>query len=99
MVVVIVSFPAVELPAEEAQLLLKRTAPKYREIPGLQRKYFIGNETLAGGIYEWDEIASAENYFDSKWRQRMKQLYGANPKVTYFDAPCLVDNIAGEIIS
>jgi hypothetical protein len=98
MVVVIVTFPNPGSPPEGSRALLEATAPAYREVPGLRRKYFIGNPETAGGIYEWIDRMSADVYFDAQWRSTMLQRYGVKPEVTYFDAPCLVDNVTNETL-
>ena len=98
MVVVLVSFAPPEKQETDVRGLLEATAPRYREIDGLRRKYFIGSDDAAGGVYEWADLESAERYFDGAWEQRMLASYGAAPTVKYFHAPCLVDNVSGEII-
>jgi heme-degrading monooxygenase HmoA len=98
MIVTLVTFPVAgrEQPDPAAQRrLFEQTAPAYREVPGLVRKYFIGNAQRAGGIYEWRSRADAEAWFTSDWERRMSQGYGAVPVVEYFDAPCIVDNENG----
>lgn len=97
MLVAIVTFPApAEAPADP-RALLEATAPAYREVAGLVRKYFIGNERAAGGVYQWRDRESAERYFDESWRVRMRERYDVEPAVEFFDAPCVVDNAEGAI--
>jgi hypothetical protein len=91
----IVTFPAA--PVEDARALLEAAAPAYRAVPGLRRKYFIGNAEEAGGVYEWEDRAAAERFFDDDWRARMQQRYDAVPELRMFDLPCLVDNVAEEV--
>lgn len=97
MIVTFVTYPAKSLPREESRRLLAEVAPKFQEIPGLLRKYFIGDGTLAGGVYVWRDRASAELYLDEAWRRRMADSYGGEPQVVHFDCPALVDNLAGSI--
>ena len=49
MVIAIVTFPAPQERLPDPRALLEATAPAYRRVPGLKRKYFIGNERNAGG--------------------------------------------------
>lgn len=98
MIVTLVTFPMAgrEPPEPAAQRrLFEETAPAYRSVPGLVRKYFIGNAERAGGIYEWRSRADAEAWFTAEWRSRMQAAYGAVPVVEYFDAPCIIDNELG----
>lgn len=98
MIVTLVTFPTPESSADPRDLI-KAAAPRYRNISGLNRKYFIGNETVAGGLYEWHDRSSAERFFDQAWHKEMAARYGSVPEVVYFDAPCLVDNVVKQIIS
>ena len=77
------------------------TAPRYRDTPGLLRKYYIltENGATAGGIYLWRSRQDAESLYTVDWQKFILDKYGAAPSVTYFDSPVLVDNIAGEIIA
>lgn len=98
MVVVIVTHRAPKLAPGALRALLEATAPSYREVPGLRRKYFIGNGETAGGVYEWMDRLSAERWFDTAWRARMRDRYGIDPQVDFYEAPALVDNVTGELL-
>ena len=77
--------------------LLERTAPVYRSVPGLLRKWFLSAEGVGGGCYEWRSRADAETWFDDAWRSRMRAAYGVEPSIEGFDAPGVVDNLSGQI--
>src|SRR4051794_2047430 len=99
MITAIVQFP---LPAgttrEDAAELFRRSAPLYREKPGLVRKYYLyGDGPTGGGVYLWESRAAAEKTYDAAWRKMIAERYGAEPKVTYFDSPVVVDNDKGAI--
>jgi len=95
---VIVRFPVQrELPPAELAALLEATAPKYLAIPGLLRKYFVAAPGEGGGVYEWQDRASAVGYHDDSWRERMRELYGTAPSVEFLDLPCVVDSVRGTI--
>jgi hypothetical protein len=95
---VIVRFPVQRaLPAAELAVLLEATAPKYLSIPGLLRKYFIAVPGEGGGVYEWQDRASALGYHDDSWRERMRELYGTAPLVEFMDLPCVVDSVRATI--
>lgn len=97
MILTLVTFPSPATSAADSRALLEATAPAYRKIPGLRRKYFIGDGALAGGVYEWADRDSAERFYSGDWRQRMWDRYAIEPAVQFFSAPCLVDNVAGRI--
>ncbi len=98
MLLTIVRFDAPTEAPEDPVALIGKTAPAYQHIPGLRRKYFIGNAETVGGVYEWDSRQAAEAWFDADWQQRMASTYGQVPRVEHFDAPCLVDNVTGQVL-
>jgi hypothetical protein len=56
--VAIVRFPApAALGGEQLRKVLEDAVPRYQVIPGLHRKYFLGNDTHGGGVYEWHDRA------------------------------------------
>ncbi len=85
---------------EEAQKVFSSTAPKYREIQGLIRKYYILSKDgkTAGGVYLWESQEEAEHLYSEEWMNFIHEKYGAKPIVTYFDTPVIVDNFTGEIV-
>ena len=79
----------------------KGSAPKYRDLPGLVRKYYLFNaETgMGGGAYLWKSREDAERTYTAEWKAMIRDRYGAEPVITYFDTPVVVDNATGEISS
>lgn len=101
MVVAIVTFSPrhrSSLTTEQQRALFEATAPPYLEIPGLLRKYFIGNESRAGGIYEWRSREDAETFYTETWRTRITDTYGTDLRIDWYDAPCVVDAEGGRIV-
>ena len=87
------------LSREEAREIFLSTAPKYREIHGLIRKYYLLSQDggTAGGVYLWNSQEDAECLYTEEWKKFIFDKYGALPSVTYFECPVIVDNITGEI--
>jgi hypothetical protein len=85
----------------EATKRFESSAPKYQNVPGLIRKYYIRSEDgrVAGGIYLWETRSAAERIYNGEWRERVEKLYGAKPTITWFDSPVIVDNLAGGAIT
>jgi hypothetical protein len=85
----------------EATRRFESSAPKYQHLAGLVRKYYVRSEDgrSAGGVYLWESRAAAEAVYSGEWRQRVEQLYGAPPTITWFDTPVVVDNLAGGAIT
>ena len=101
MITTVVQF---KLPApltrEKAKELYAGTAPKYQTVDGLIRKYYLLSEDggTGGGVYLWKSKAHAEKLLTPEWRQFITERYGAEPVITFFESPVLVDNLTGEII-
>ena len=86
---------------QEAQSNFLSTAPKYQGVAGLVRKCYVLSQdgSTAGGIYLWGSRAEAEAMYTESWRGFVREKYGADPSVTYFDSPVVVDNLTHEILS
>jgi len=86
---------------EEARQTFLGTAPRYRDTPGLLRKYYLLAEDgcTAGGVYLWKSREDAARLYTKAWEEFVRSKYGAPPTVTYFDSPVVVDNTTNEIIS
>jgi hypothetical protein len=88
------------MPRDKAQAVFADTAPKYRGVKGLIRKYYLLSEdgTTAGGVYLWESREAAEQLYTEDWTAFIMQKYGTRPSVTYFASPVIVDNLVGQII-
>ncbi|HZR75378.1 monooxygenase [Bradyrhizobium sp.] len=85
----------------EARRMFLSTAPGYRDVTGLFRKYYYlaeDGKTL-GGVYLWNSRVEAEAMFNDEWRTTMRGKYNTDPSVVHFDCPVVVDNLSGEILS
>jgi hypothetical protein len=85
---------------EKAQAVFADTAPKYREVKGLIRKYYLLSKdgATAGGVYLWKSRQDAEHLYTDDWEAFIMHKYGTKPSVAYFDSPVIVDNLVGQII-
>jgi len=99
---VITAIVQFQLPADvdsaKAAELFAGSAPKYRALPGLLRKYYIYDKDTrtGGGCYLWESREAAEKFYDAEWRRFITGRYGSAPTLTYFKTPVIVDNITGE---
>ena len=86
---------------DEARRIFLSTAPTYQGVPGLVRKVYILSQdgAAAGGIYLWNSQAEADAMYTESWKSFVREKYGTDPSVTYFNSPVVVDNITNEIIS
>ena len=70
---------------------MEKSVPLYKSLPGLVRKTYTVSERGFGGMYLWSSRAAAEGWFNAAWRAKAKATYGAEPEVTYFDAPIAIE--------
>src|SRR5262249_44743815 len=87
--------------SQEAARAFELTAPIYQGLRGLIRKYYLRSEDRrhVGGVYLWETRVAAEAVYSVDWKARVKQLYGAEPEITWFETPVIVDNQAGGAIT
>lgn len=86
---------------DEARRIFLSTAPKYQGVAGLIRKCYVLSEdgSTAGGIYLWNTRAEADAVYTEGWRDFVREKYGSEPSLAYFETPVVVDNVTGEILS
>ena len=102
MITTIIEFKLAEqMSREQAQKIFLSTAPKYQNVPGLVRKNYILSQDgkTVGGVYLWNSRAEAESMYNESWREFVRDKYGCEPSVTYFETPVVVDNLTNEILS
>jgi hypothetical protein len=85
---------------EQAKEVFLSTAPKYQATSGLIRKYYLLSEDggTAGGVYLWQSKEDAEHLYTKEWKNFVREKYGAEPAIVYFQSPVVVDNLTKEII-
>ena len=85
---------------DDARAIFQSTAPRYQGMPGLLRKYYLFDpETgTGGGCYLFETRAAAEAVFNEDWRALIKDKYGAERGIQYFETPVVVDNVSNEIV-
>lgn len=92
--IAIVTFPVSQArDTDSIRQLLERAGPKYTNIPGLLRKYFLFREDAGGGVYEWASRGQAEAFYNAEYYDRVRKGVGAEPEVQLFDAPAIADGI------
>ena len=101
MITALVQFKLPEaMTTDKARSVFAGTAPKYREVKGLVRKYYLLSEDgqTAGGVYLWESRADAQQLYTDDWKAFIFQKYGTKPSITFFASPVIVDNLVGRII-
>ena len=79
---------------------MREIAPKWRGVPGLIRKTFVYDAAAgqAGAFYLWQEKTAAVRAHDDAWRRRIRETYGSDPVIRYFETPLVVDNALEQTI-
>jgi len=102
MITAIVNFrlPA-EIDAKKAAELFKGSAPKYRGMKGLVRKYYLFDDQnrVGGGVYLWKSRADADAVYTPQWKAYIAERYGAPPEIRYFETSVVVDNESDKILA
>ena len=102
MTVVFTSFTLTKpMTREEARSTFLSTAPKYRGVAGLLRKHYVLSQDGAtvGGVYLWNSRREAEAMYTESWRAFVREKYGTDPAVTYFESAVTVDNVTQEVLA
>ena len=101
MIIVVVTF---KINSDINEAILKdkflETAPIYKDTPGLIRKNYISEQSnnLAGGVYCFDNMTNAKNWFDEDRIEWITDRY-SKPDLKFYENPVTVDNNIAEIIS
>jgi hypothetical protein len=65
---------------------MKESLPEYMSLKGLHQKYysFTQHHHEFGGIYFWQSVPDAQNWFDENWYRRTEKKYGKKGVVEYY---------------
>lgn len=99
MIIVVVQIP-ISRSRDAALAMQTASAPTFRALAdrGLLRKDYINGAAGGGGIYTWTSRAAAEAWYTPEWCRSVKQKFGVDPIITYYDTYVRVDNVSGEIV-
>lgn len=102
MITAIVQFKVADgVGSDEVLTNMQNAAPRFETVPGLIRKNFLFDEErgTGGGVYTWETREAAEALYaeGGPWREAIRNLYGVDPEITWFETPIIVDNAMGEI--
>lgn len=97
-VVVEFALPA-NLSHEQVHDAFVAAAPRFQQPPGLIRKYFLqgADPAVGGGVYLWRSRAEAEAFYGDDFHQHIRERFGVEPSVRFYDTSVIVDNRTGEI--
>ena len=97
MITAIVKFKvADDLSQDEIFDGMANATQRFKNLQGPIRKNFILDKKngIGGGVYTWDSKESAEKLYveGGAWREYIRKAYGAEPEITWFETPFIVDN-------
>jgi hypothetical protein len=70
-----------------------KSIPTYAAVPNLIFKYFtLGPNRTFGGIYLWEDQASADAYYNAAWHDRITRTYKQDGNVVFLKAPVTLIN-------
>lgn len=101
----IIVFTAFTLPKpvtrEEARRIFLSTAPRYQGVQGLFRKHYVLSldGATAGGVYLWNSRPEAEAMYTESWCSFVREKYGTDPAVSYFESSVTVDNVTRQVLA
>lgn len=83
---------------EECRAHFIAIAPDFLGVPGFLRKHFIYSIEggVAGGTYLWESLEAARRFYNGPWRDGIRQRYGAEPQITYYETFAIADAIAAK---
>ena len=83
----------IPIPREEVTAAFEASAPNYKGIRGLLRKYYLYDGIdRVGGFYVWKDKATAEAVHTRTWLENVGDRYGGKAEISYFEVPLVVDN-------
>jgi hypothetical protein len=94
MIIVIVRFkisPDVTESTLEGKFI--ESSEMYKTTPGLIRKNYLSDlkNNIAGGVYCFDTIKNARNWFDDDRIEWLTQKY-SKPEISFYENPLVIDN-------
>lgn len=87
-----------EIGLEECRQHFVSIAPSFLDIPGFIRKQFIcmAEGGVAGGAYMWETREAAEAFYNGAWLDGIRERYGSEPQISYFETVALADKVSGK---
>ena len=100
MIIAVVQIPMPRRERAAAIAAQQKSAPTFRALAtkGLLRKDYLNGDSGGGGVYYWTSREAAEAWYTPQLRRQMKETFGAEPIITFYDTYVTVDNVAGETI-
>ena len=94
MITAVVRFPLPQnLTRDDAKAMFEKSAPNYRGVPGLVRKYYLyGDDQTGGGVYLWASREAAERFYSNSWKNMIVERFGTQPDIRFYETSVIVEN-------
>ena len=94
MITAVVRFPLPQnLTRDDAKAMFEKSAPNYRGVPGLVRKYYLyGDDQTGGGVYLWASREAAERFYSNSWKNMIVERFGTQPDIRLYETSVIVEN-------
>ncbi|MGH7038987.1 MAG: hypothetical protein ACREE1_12710, partial [Stellaceae bacterium] len=53
---------------------------------------------FVSGVYLWESRAEAEAFYSGPWLNGIRERYGMDPEIRYFDTACITDNALAAVL-
>lgn len=83
---------------EELLEKYRQSVPTWSGNPDLLHKayYFDAEKGEGGGVYLWKSEEAARRAHGEAFRDRVRQVYGSEPRIRRLDTLIVVDNLGGQ---
>lgn len=64
----------------------------------VEKQYFYdANQNRGGGVYLWKSKEAMFKWHGDEYKSRIKEIYGSEPEMAYFDSLIHVNNLLGKV--
>ena len=76
------------------------TAEAWSKNEDLVEKYYFydSEQNRGGGVYIWKSKEVMNKWHGDEYKSRIKEIYGSEPQIMFFDSLVHINNLQGEIV-
>lgn len=84
---------------EELMFKYMSTAEAWSKNEDLIEKHYFydAKQNRGGGVYIWKSKEAMTKWHGNEYKSRIKEIYGSEPEMTYFDSLVHINNLLGTI--
>jgi len=69
-----------------------------RRAGAIRKQFIYAEDGWAGGVYLWQTRAAAEAFYTGPWLEGIRERYGMDPQIKFFETACITDNAIGAVL-